>query len=122
MLHQLTTPPSIYCAVVDAITSNTLDDHQCSFQHVFKMLARKGVFLDECDDTIVTEAALATVHPFNIVSLLTYCYAWVPEISTCLDPLNARVLENAILCFGQKINLILHGLPCVLIITNAVSQ
>jgi len=55
--------------VVDVIISNTLDDRRCSFQYVFKMLARKGVFLDECDNTIVTEATLATVRPFNIVSL-----------------------------------------------------
>ncbi|XP_065911733.1 calmodulin-regulated spectrin-associated protein 1-B-like isoform X2 [Dysidea avara] len=68
LLHQLTTPPSIYCAVVDVITSNTLDDHQCSFQYVFKVLARKGVFLDECDDMIVTETTLANFSPFNILA------------------------------------------------------
>ena len=68
LLHKLTVPPSIYCAVVDEITSHTQNDHQSSFQYVFKMLARKGVFLDECDDTIITEAMLASSCPLSIVS------------------------------------------------------
>ena len=80
LLHQLTTPPSIYCAVVDVITSNTLDDHQCSFQYVFKVLARKGVFLDECDDMIVTETTLANFSPFNIVSLSTLYNVYVCKV------------------------------------------
>ena len=67
---QLTAPPVIYCAVVNSCLSITSErENVCNFQYLFRTLARKGVFLDDCDDMIITETVLSTQHPFNMVSV-----------------------------------------------------
>ena len=73
---RLTVPPVIYCAAVNnwlSITS-VKEDILC-FQYLFEVLAHKGVFLDECDDVIITKAILSTQHPFNVVSVSAYSHA-----------------------------------------------
>lgn len=67
---QLTVPPVIYCAVVNSFLSITPTEED-SFQYLFKTLARKGVFLDDCDDMIITEAILSTQHPFSLVGVVS---------------------------------------------------
>jgi len=69
---QLTAPPVIYCAAVNSCLSITSreEDNQYSFQYLFETLARKGVFLDDWDDVIITEVILSNQHPFNMVSFM----------------------------------------------------
>ena len=93
---QLTTPPVIYCAVVNSfmwITSVEEND-QSSFEYLFKMLARKGIFLDECDDMIITGTTLSVQNPFNMVSIIhTTIYN-----ETCIprSPINKLKLHRCI--------------------------
>ena len=75
---QLTAPPVIYCAAVNSCLSITSSEREnvCNFQYLLITLARKGIFLDDHDDMVITEAILTTQHPFSMVSIICSEHVW----------------------------------------------